>query len=366
MGLPVAVKDIFDTCDLPTAYGATYMADDSKPKTEAAIVGAIRRAGGVVIGKTTTTEFAYLQPTETHNPNAPGHTPGGSSAGSAAAVAAGMVPWAIGTQTAGSIIRPAAYCGVVGFKPSTGLLPTQGLKCFSWSLDTPGLFAGNVKDVAILAQALTGGRIPAITTDRQHGIRVAVPVDYPWGEVSKQGGKIVKEAIGAWQKAGAHIDYVALPPAVATAYQAHTIIQGWEAWRSLASDVIKYGEEMSVPLGTYLKEARHISDTDYCEAQSALTLAKAQFAQWMLSFDVLLTPSTPDTAPLGLGSTGPSIFNRAWSMLGVPCITVPAHLPANALPFGVQLIAPLYQDTRLLQAAIALEAACDNTAGVPR
>ena len=154
-GLPIAVKDIIDTRDLPTSYGSPIY--PARPAhADAAVVSALRRAGGLVIGTSSTTEFAYLQPTETRNPRAPGRTPGGSSAGSAAAVAAGLVPLALGTQTGGSVIRPASYCGVVGYKPSFGWLPTVGLKCFSWSLDTVGLFARDVTDVAWFAQALCG------------------------------------------------------------------------------------------------------------------------------------------------------------------------------------------------------------------
>ena len=154
-GVPVAVKDFFDTRDLPTDYGSPIYAPEPS-RTDAAIVSVLRRAGAIIIGKSTTTEFAFLQPTATRNPRAPGRTPGGSSAGSAAAVAAGLVPLAIGTQTVGSIIRPASYCGVVGHKPSFGWLPTAGLKCFSCSLDTIGLFARNVADVAVFAEALSG------------------------------------------------------------------------------------------------------------------------------------------------------------------------------------------------------------------
>lgn len=154
VGALVAVKDMFDTRDLPTAYGSTIYAPEPS-RTDAAIVSVLRRAGAIIIGKSTTTEFAFLQPSATRNPRAPGRTPGGSSAGSAA-VAAGLVPLVIGTQTAGSTIRPASNCGVVGYKPSFGWLPTAGLKCFSWSLDTVGLFAGNVADVAVFAEALSG------------------------------------------------------------------------------------------------------------------------------------------------------------------------------------------------------------------
>ena len=154
-GLPVGIKDIFDTADLPTAYGSAIYAGH-RPKADAAMVMLIRRAGGLVLGKTVTTEFASLEPAGTRNPRNPAHTPGGSSSGSAAAVAAGMVPLALGSQTGGSVIRPAAFCGVAGFKPSYRLLPTVGMKCFSWSLDTVGLFGASVPDVAFAAAAMSG------------------------------------------------------------------------------------------------------------------------------------------------------------------------------------------------------------------
>ena len=164
-GVPVAVKDIFDTRDLPTVYGSPIYPPEPST-TDAAIVSVLRRAGAIIIGKSTTTEFAFLQPTATRNPRAPGRTPGGSSARSAVTVAAGLVPLAIGTQTAGSIIRPASYRGVVGCKPSFGWLPTAGLKRFYWSLDTVGLFASNAADVAVFAQALSGRALALDRTQR--------------------------------------------------------------------------------------------------------------------------------------------------------------------------------------------------------
>ncbi len=179
----MALKDIFDTRDFPTRYGsALYPAEPAR--ADAAMVGVIRRAGGLLIGKSSTTEFAFLNPTATLNPNAPGRTPGGSSAGSAAAVAAGLVPFAIGTQTGGSVIRPASYCGVTGFKPSFGLLPTAGLKCFSWSLDTVGLFAASVPEVAWVAQALSGRALALEAGPPPKPWVVGVPEAYPWAELS--------------------------------------------------------------------------------------------------------------------------------------------------------------------------------------
>ena len=182
-GQLVAVKDIFDTADLPTSYGSPIYAG-YQPATEAAMVAIVRRAGGLVIGKSVTTEFAYLHPADTLNPAAPGCTPGGSSAGSAAAVAAGLVPLAIGSQTGGSTIRPASYCGIVGFKPSFAVLPTAGMKCFSWSLDTVGLFARTVQEVSLFAQAVSGKRIVAQSARAPADWVVGVPDAYPWGELS--------------------------------------------------------------------------------------------------------------------------------------------------------------------------------------
>src|SRR5499427_5251134 len=206
-GLPIGVKDIYDTADLPTQYGSSIYAGH-RPKADAAMVALIRRAGGLVIGKTVTTEFAGLQPAGTRNPHNLAHTPGGSSSGSAAAVAAGMVPIALGSQTGGSVIRPAAYCGVVGFKPSFRLLPTIGAKCFSWHLDTVGLFAAGVADVAFAAAAVTGrdlrvdGRAPAAP-------RIALMRTHLWPEASPAMQRAVETAASAAARAGARLDDVA-------------------------------------------------------------------------------------------------------------------------------------------------------------
>lgn len=203
-GVPVAVKDIFDTHDLPTSYGSPiYPAQPAR--VDAAVVAALHRAGGLVIGKSSTTEFAYLEPTATLNPSAPGRTPGGSSAGSAAAVAAGLVPLALGTQTGGSVIRPASYCGVVGYKPSFGWLPTAGLKCFSWSLDTVGLFARDVADVAWFAQALCGRALALGAAASERPVVVGVPDAYPWEGLSANAAAAVETACTGLQATGVHI-----------------------------------------------------------------------------------------------------------------------------------------------------------------
>ncbi len=362
-GIPVAVKDIFDTRDLPTAYGSAIY--PARPATvDAAVVSALRRAGGLVIGKTSTTEFAYLHPTATHNPNAMGRTPGGSSAGSAAAVAAGLVPLALGTQTGGSIIRPASYCGVVGYKPSFGWLPTAGLKCFSWSLDTVGLFARDVADVAWFAQALCG-RALAVDPDAATGpIVVGVPEAYPWQGLSANAIAAVEQGVRALQAAGIEVRRCTLPHWAGPAFEAHVQVQGFEAWRCLAWEFDNHRDELSPVLRDYLHSTREIAPAAYEAAQAVASQARAQAQAWLQGFDALLTPSAPDEPPIGYASTGPSTFNRLWTLLGVPCISVPGTVGDAGAPIGLQLIAPQGCDARLLAVAQRLQQALDAHAAL--
>jgi Asp-tRNA(Asn)/Glu-tRNA(Gln) amidotransferase A subunit family amidase len=223
-GLPIGVKDIFDTAELPTAYGSPIYAGH-RPKADAAMVMLIQRAGGLVLGKTVTTEFASLEPAPTRNPRNRAHTPGGSSSGSAAAVAAGMLPLALGSQTGGSVIRPAAFCGVAGFKPSYRLLPTVGMKCFSWSLDTVGLFGASVPDIAFAAAAMSGrdlrvdGRPPAAAV-------VALVRTPVWHDASTAMQRAVERAARAAERSGARIKDLDLPPIFADAMRAHRVVRG--------------------------------------------------------------------------------------------------------------------------------------------
>ena len=369
-GVPVAVKDIFDTQDLPTAYGSAIYQPPQPARVDAAVVSALRRAGGLVIGKSSTTELAYLHPTATRNPNAPGRTPGGSSAGSAAAVAAGLVPLALGTQTGGSVIRPASYCGVVGYKPSFGWLPTVGLKCFSWSLDTVGLFARDVADVAWFAQALSGralaldaGAAAATGVAGDAGttsavaapLVVGVPDAYPWDGLSASARAAVARACDALHAAGIETQACTLPPWAGAAFEAQAVIQGYEAWRCLRWEFDEHGAALSPILRDYLQGTQAITAQAYEAAQAVATLARAQTEAWMQGFDVLLTPSAPDEAPLGYASTGAASFNRLWTLLGLPCINVPGAVGENGAPMGLQLIAPLGADARLLAAAQRLQ-----------
>lgn len=354
-GVPVAVKDIFDTHDLATAYGSTVYHPPQPARVDAAIVSAVRRAGGLVIGKSSTTELAYLHPTATLNPRAPGRTPGGSSAGSAAAVAAGLVPLALGTQTGGSVIRPASYCGVVGYKPSFGWLPTAGLKCFSWSLDTVGLFARDVADVAWFAQALSGRALALGEDAAAPPLVVGVPDAYPWERPSASARAAVARARQALESAGIATRPCTLPPWADAAFEAHAVIQGYEAWRCLRFEIDEHAAALSPVLRDYLQGTQAITAPAYEAAQRVATQARAQAQAWLQGVDVLMTPSAPDEAPLGHASTGPSSYNRLWTLLGLPCINVPGAVGEHGAPMGLQLIAPLGADARLLAVAQRLQ-----------
>jgi Asp-tRNA(Asn)/Glu-tRNA(Gln) amidotransferase A subunit family amidase len=355
-GQLVAVKDIFDTVDLPTSYGSPIYAGH-QPVTEAAMVGVLRRAGALVIGKSATTEFAYLHPAATLNPAAPGCTPGGSSAGSAAAVAAGLVPLAIGSQTGGSTIRPASYCGIVGFKPSFGVLPTAGMKCFSWSLDTVGLFARSVQEVGDFAQTVSGRRIVAQRRRQPSDWVIGVPDAYPWGELSASAHGAMTRAAEALRQAGARVVNCTLPGWAADAFIAHDAVQGWEAARALAREMDASTDRLSPLLRDYLSASAQIPDEAYATAQAASARSRIECAKWLGGLDVLLTPSAPDEPPMGYASTGASTFNRAWTLLGAPCLSVPGAVGVNGRPMGLQVIAPPGSDDVCLAAGAMLELA---------
>ncbi len=357
-GLPVAVKDIIDTTDLPTRYGSALYtrgtAAEQTPRLDAAIIGAIQRAGGLVIGKSSTTEFAFLNPAATLNPNAPGRTPGGSSAGSAAAVAAGLVPFAVGTQTGGSVIRPASYCGVTGFKPSFDMLPMSGIKCFSWSLDTVGLFASSVRDVAWFAEAVSGFAL-AIDDAPKKPWRIGVPADYPWGPVSPSGQRVINTAMAALRAQGAEVTPITLPVWMKDVFDAQDVIQGFEVWRAVAHDIDTRPAALSAVLRDYLLAARSISAPAYEAAQQTAHQARMACTDWFNQFDVLMTPSAPDEAPLGYASTGASTFNRAWTLLGLPCVNVAGAVGVTGNPMGLQIIGGPRADRQCLAAADFVE-----------
>jgi Asp-tRNA(Asn)/Glu-tRNA(Gln) amidotransferase A subunit family amidase len=354
-GLPVGVKDIFETADLPTAYGSRIYADH-RPKADAATVMLVRRAGGIVLGKTVTTEFASLEPAGTRNPRNLAHTPGGSSSGSAASVAAGMVPLALGSQTAGSVIRPAAFCGIAGFKPSFRMLPTVGMKCFSWSLDTVGLFAAGVADVAFAAAAISGrdlrvdGREPPTPAIRL--LRTAL-----WPEASADMQAALDCTARKGSAAGAQVKEITLPALFDEAAHAHATVQDYEAYRALAYEFDRHRDFLGPTLRAQLEKAAAIDPLAYDEARRLARRARQAFITLMADADIILTPSAPGAAPHGLGSTGKPIFNRLWTLLGTPCVNVPGLADPAGLPLGVQVVGRFARDRSTLEAALFIEQA---------
>jgi Asp-tRNA(Asn)/Glu-tRNA(Gln) amidotransferase A subunit family amidase len=356
-GLPVGVKDIIDTVDFATSYGSPIYAGH-RPSTDAAIVSMVRRAGGILIGKTVSTPFAFLDPGKTRNPRNPAHTPGGSSSGSAAAVAAGMVPIALGTQTGGSIIRPASFCGVAGFKPSFRLLPTAGIKCFSWSLDTAGLFAASVADIAFAAAALSGRNL-RIDQEAPLPLRIALVHTSTWNEATAAMQRAVETAGRAVAACGAQLIELVLPAIFDDAVSAFATIQSYEAWRAYAFEYDHYRDRLPPRLADLLDKAAAITPDDYDAARRVAKRARQTLNQLTSEIDVLLTPSAASAAPKGLDFLGTPAFNRLWTLMGTPCISVPGLTDGDGMPLGIQIVGRFARDRTALAAAHFVERAID-------
>jgi Asp-tRNA(Asn)/Glu-tRNA(Gln) amidotransferase A subunit family amidase len=349
------MKDIFDTVDFPTAYGSPIYAGH-RPKADAAMVALVLRAGGIVLGKMVTTEFASLQPAGTRNPRNLAHTPGGSSSGSAAAVAAGMLPIAFGSQTGGSVIRPAAYCGTAGFKPSFRLFPTVGMKAFSWSLDTVGVFGAGVADVAFAAAAVTGRDLRVDETPAA-APRIALVRTHLWPEATPDMQRALEQAARRAEAAGARVTELELPAIFEAAVRAHGTIQDFEAYRALASEFDRHRDRLGPILRAQLENAAAIAPDTYDDARRITRRARQTFAEFMTDIDVILTPSAEGVAPHGLGATGRPTFNRLWTLLGPPCVNVPGLSDASGLPLGMQIVGRFARDKRALEAALFVERA---------
>src|ERR1700683_5629556 len=353
-GLPVGIKDIYDTVDLPTQYGSPIYAG-YRPRADAAAVTLARRAGGVVLGKTATTEFASLVPAATRNPRNLAHTPGGSSSGSAAAVAAAMLPVAFGSQTAGSVIRPASFCGVAGFKPSYRLIPTVGMKCYAWHLDTVGLFAANVADVAYAATAITE-RPLRVDEKAPAAPRLGVLRTHLWQKASAAMHAAVDTTARAAEANGATVTDLEMPEILQEAYRAQFVIQDFEAFRSLAFEYDNHRDQIGPPLREQLDRAAAITVKDYDAARRTASRARRSLGDFMRDVDVILTPSAPGAAPRGFSFTGDPVFNRLWTLMGTPCVNVPG-LSEGDLPLGVQIVGGFGRDRDTLEAALFVERA---------
>ena len=353
-GIAVGIKDIIDTADLPTEMGAKIY-KGHRPRADAPAVMLLKQAGATVVGKTTTTAFAANDPTATLNPHNHAHTPGGSSSGSAAAVAAGMIPLALGTQTGGSVIRPASFCGVAAIKPSYRLLPTVGVKCFSWTLDTVGVFAAGVEDVARGLAAITN-RPELLTTASKPPSFGVVTQDFA-GAPDKEGAHALKIAAKVAEKAGASVRELKLSAIVADAWRIHTTVQQFEAHQAFAWEYREHYDAMPPLLRKRLDESRDIAPADYDEARAVARDARVVLCEKFREVDVILALSAPGPAPKGLDGTGDPRFNRLWTLMGTPCVNVPATIAEGNLPIGVQVIADYGDDAKALAAARFLETA---------
>ena len=353
-GIAVGIKDIIDTADMPTEMGAAIY-KGNQPRADAPVVMQLKQAGATVVGKTTTTAFAANDPTPTLNPRNLGHTPGGSSSGSAAAVGAGMLPLAVGTQTGGSVIRPASFCGVAAIKPSYRLLPPVGVKCFSWTLDTVGLFAAGVEDVAIALSAITGRS--ELNAPEMKSPRIGIVTQDFAGATELGGAEALQHAAHAAAKAGASVRELKMPGIVAEAWRIHNVVQQFEAHQAFAWEYGQNYDAMPPLLRKRLDDTRHYTPADYEAARIVAAKARAALSEILKDVDVLLALSAPGVPPKGLDSTGDPRFNQLWTLLGTPCVNVPAYVVDGNLPVGVQAIADYGDDAKAIAAARFIERA---------
>ena len=355
LGVPVGVKDIIDTADMPTSMGSPIYAD-RRPAADAEIVASLRAAGAVVVGKTTTTEFACFSPAETKNPLDRTRTPGGSSSGSAAAVAAGMVALAVGTQTAGSIIRPASYCGVFGLKPTAGVLPRAGVLATSETLDTVGLFGRSPADLDLALGALTDPRFsrvsrsisPANGLDRTPKIGV---LRWGWDRIEPDARAAIDRLVAGAESAGGLIDEVEMPVELEAVADAAFTIQWFETAIALAGEEQRHSEALSQRLRDDLNGGHAIPAVDYELARRFADEWRWRCSDAISEFDAVLSPSTLGVPPSGLESTGNPLFCRPWTLFGFPALAIPAAWTPDRLPAGVQLTTTAHNDRRLLEVA---------------
>ena len=342
-GLPVGAKDIFDTHDMPTEYGSRIYRGH-RPRADAATIALTRRAGGVVLGKTVTAEFATFVPGATRNPHDLSRTPGGSSSGSAAAVADFMVPLAFGTQTAGSLIRPASYCGIVGYKPTFNLLPRAGVKPGADSLDTVGVYGRSVEDVAFFAAALTGRR--DLETWITKAPRIGLCRTYEWERAQPEMRQALEDAARRLEAGDA-----GLPRLFEGLRASHAAILWYEIARSLADEYSRFPELLDPGLRERCAAGFALDAQEYLRARQHAATCRANLAEAFGDYDVLLAPAATGEAPAGLASTGDVSMNVVWTLLHVPCVSVPAAKSPHGMPLGLQVIGRIGDDARTLACA---------------
>lgn len=349
-GIPVGVKDVIDTCDMPTEYGSPIYRGH-RPACDAACVAQVRELGGVILGKTVSTEFATRHPNKTRNPRNLAHTPGGSSSGSAAAVADCMVPIAYGTQTSSSIVRPAAFCGVIGYKPSFNLINRAGLKFLAESLDTIGPLTRTVSDAALIVEELSG--TPAISFDAVATLRPRIGfcrTPY-WDQADGATHAVLADAARRLAAAGAKVSEVELDGEFAELAQTQIEVSSYEFYRALTHERTRHPELISESLTARIVAGGKVTRAQYEAGLARTGHCRKRMADLFRDFDVLLAPSAPGEAPRGLDRTGDPIFGLMWTLLRLPCMTLPCGTGPNGLPLGIQLIAPDGGDRELFLAA---------------
>lgn len=360
-GIPVGVKDIIDTRDMPTENG-TVLHAGRRPTRDAAVVERLRAAGAVVLGKTVTTELAVYHPGKTRNPHDPERTPGGSSSGSAAAVAAGMVPLAIGSQTNGSVIRPASYCGVFGFKPSHGLISRFGVLTQSPPLDHVGVFARTVEDLALICETLAGFDARDRDTRLEAPPRLLEVTRQDWplapdlalvkSPVWDQADDDLKAAFAELAETlGPRLTDVDLPEAFKVAHGLHGLIMSVDLARSFAAEYARGPDHLSARLREIIEDGRRALAIDYAGALDLVPALRASLDPLFSRYDMIVTPATTGQAPRGLESTGSPAFCTIWTLLGLPAVTLPLLTGADGMPMGVQLVGRFGDDARVLRTA---------------
>ncbi len=360
-GIPVAVKDIIDTADMPTEDGTPLHAG-RMPVQDAAVIAMLRQAGAVIMGKTVTTELSGYSPGKTRNPHEPERTPGGSSSGSAAAIACGMAPLALGTQVNGSVIRPASFCGVFGFKPTHGLIPRRGILKQSRALDQVGVFARSVEDLALIAEQIVGYD----EEDPDTRPRARPPLTRVASEQSPLPPRFAFVRTPLWDRAapdtraafaeltehlGDRVEEFTLPDSARQAWEWHRTIMEAELAASFEREYETGRDRLSATLVAQLERGRAVSALDYQRALARIPILNEGFEGVFRAFDAILTPAATGTAPIGLQSTGDPSFCTLWSLCGMPAISLPLMQGEDGLPLGVQLVAARGDDARLLRTA---------------
>ncbi|HEX5682032.1 MAG TPA: amidase [Desulfobacterales bacterium] len=361
-GIPIGIKDIIETQGIPTGMGSPIF-DGHVPARSANLVRRAEAAGAFVLGKTVTTEFAYFHPGRTRNPWNPAHTPGGSSSGSAAGVAMGFFPGAVGTQTNGSMIRPAAFCGVVGYKPTAGFISLAGVHPFSPSLDQPGVFGRSLPDVALLASALAEGEdgeaapgagkvaIAPVVTTLERPPRLAAVRSPVWRLAEPYAQEHFLALAARLRSAGAQVEELELPAAFEGAHAVHRTVMYGEGAKVYADLQRREHGRLSPRLNALIDEGRAISESELARSLEQQKQLAGELDGFLGAFDAIITPPALGEAPADLTQTGDPAFCTIWSLCGVPAVTIPAGRGPAGLPLGLQIVGPRFSDDRVLSVA---------------